>query len=79
MMPSPDDAKQARHDATMRLFAAPPQASAPPPVLAITAALAERWYRRDLARRLRDPRACPACGERLCPEVGGRDVACVRA
>lgn len=48
-----------------------------PASLAAAEAQAERLYRQDRAARIRRG-ACPECGERRCPRVGGGDVACVK-
>ena len=80
MMPS---AEERHRDAARRheaLFVARPELPAPPPPSAATLRAAElqaaRLYTRDRADRIRRG-ACPACAERMCPRVGGPDVACV--
>lgn len=80
MMPSAEERHRDAARAREALFLPRPQEPAQPPPSAATLRAADlaapRGYARDRAARIRRG-ACPVRAERLCPRVGGRDVACV--
>lgn len=79
MTPSADERRRDEQAARDALFVPHLEEQAPPLPTAATLRAAEQFaarrYASDRATRIRRG-ACPVCAERLCPRVGGPDVAC---